>query len=91
MEINPAIDYLDVIEQMTPQVYENLKRSLELGKWPSGSAMDSKQKEHCMQAIIAYDALHVVTEHRVGYIDREERSDDHPVQTLKWRDQEDDS
>jgi uncharacterized protein YeaC (DUF1315 family) len=57
-----------LIDSITPEIYDNLKRAVELGKWPDGKALTDAQKESSLQAIIAYDARHKSEEERVGYI-----------------------
>ena len=47
------MDYQQMIDSMTPEVFENLRRAVELGKWPDGQALNSQQRENAMQAIIA--------------------------------------
>ena len=49
------MDLRQLLSSITPDIYENLKRAVELGKWPDGRALSDEQKALCMQAIIAYD------------------------------------
>lgn len=58
----------DILNSITPEVYENLKRAIELGKWPDGRAVTREQREHCMQAVIAYELKNVPAEERTGYV-----------------------
>jgi uncharacterized protein YeaC (DUF1315 family) len=85
------MDFDSLIKTMNPDIYMNLKRSLELGKWPDSRLLEAEQKEICMQAIIAYEAENLVCEEeRTGHIpkrgptscetDKEEAS----LQSLKW-------
>ncbi|MCK9503019.1 MAG: YeaC family protein [Porticoccaceae bacterium] len=62
------MDYQQLIATMTPDIYENLKRAVELGKWPNGERLSPEQRETCLQAVIAYDHKHKPQEERVGYI-----------------------
>lgn len=64
------MDFDAMIKSITPEVYENLKRAVELGKWNDGTPLTKQQLETCMQAIIAYDHEHLSESERVGYIDR---------------------
>jgi uncharacterized protein YeaC (DUF1315 family) len=77
--------YQKLVEQLTPEIYANFKRALELGKWPDGRAVTAVQKEHCMQAIIAYDQLHTPERERVGFIDTGKKS---KPETIKWKDKD---
>jgi uncharacterized protein YeaC (DUF1315 family) len=62
------MDFQQLIESITPEIYSNLKRAVETGKWPDGAPLTAEQREHSLQAIIAYDARHKSEEERVGYI-----------------------
>jgi uncharacterized protein YeaC (DUF1315 family) len=84
------MEYQDLLKQLGPEVYASFKRALELGRWPDGQPLTDDQRNHCMQAIIAYDQIHLPAEQRVGYIDRGRKQGqqcDTPEteeQALKW-------
>ncbi len=42
---------------MTPEVYNNLKTAVELGKWPNGDLLNEEQKENSLQLVMAYQSL----------------------------------
>ncbi|WP_224746078.1 YeaC family protein [Neiella litorisoli] len=48
-----------LVSAMTPEIYDNLKTAVELGKWADGTPLTAEQKEHSLQAVIAYQALHL--------------------------------
>lgn len=59
-----------LIRSLTPEVYHNLRRAIELGRWPDGRRLTQEQRELCMEAVLHYEELHqVALEDRVGYID----------------------
>ncbi|MCP5344815.1 MAG: DUF1315 family protein [Pseudomonadales bacterium] len=58
-----------LIETITPEIHQNLKMAVETGRWANGVRLSQEQVEHCMQAIIAYEAQHLSEEQRVGFID----------------------
>jgi len=62
------MNFDDILSSITPEVYENLKTAIELGKWADGRELTPEQKEHCMQAVIAYELKHVPAEERTGYV-----------------------
>lgn len=64
------MDYLKLIENMTPDIYLRLKQALELGKWPDGTILSGEQKQLCMEAVISWECRHMAPEQRSGYIDR---------------------
>ncbi len=57
-----------MLDAMTPDVYERLKRAVELGRWPAGDPLTAAQRELCLQAVIAYDFTRKPEAERVGYI-----------------------
>ena len=61
------MDLRQLLDSITPQVYESLKRAIEVGKWPDGRALLDGQKELCIQAVIAYDESRPA-EQRTGYV-----------------------
>jgi|TARA_R110000822_G_scaffold60287_12_gene150264 uncharacterized protein YeaC (DUF1315 family) len=86
------MDLQQLIESITPEIYDNLKRAVELGKWPDGSRLTIDQREHSIRAVIAYDARHKAEEDRVGYVAPKKskepcssKSKPSDVQPLKWQ------
>jgi uncharacterized protein YeaC (DUF1315 family) len=82
------MDYQQMIRELSPQMVARLKRALELGKWPDGQSLNTAQREDTMQAVIAWDAMHLPEGQRVGHIDRRDKggdSCDDPEETpLNW-------
>ncbi|MBB5321337.1 YeaC family protein [Marinobacter oulmenensis] len=67
--------YQELIERLDPEVYQNLKRAIELGKWPDGRAITPEQREISLEAVIYYEDRHNIPEdQRVGYLDRGEKA-----------------
>ena len=61
------MDIKQLVNSITPEVYANLKYSIEIGKWPDGKVMSEEQKALSIQAIIAYEAI-LPAEQRSGYL-----------------------
>jgi hypothetical protein len=61
------MDLQQLLDSITPAVYESLKCAIELGKWPDGRTLARGQKELCIQAVIAYDQRKP-PEQRTGYV-----------------------
>lgn len=84
------MDYRQLIDNMTPDVYRSLRRAVELGKWPDGRRLTPEQREHCLQAVIAWGRLNLPEQEQVGYIDRGHKAgevcDDPEPRPLTWRD-----
>ncbi|WP_041523274.1 YeaC family protein [Gilvimarinus agarilyticus] len=57
-----------LLESITPDIYERLKLAVEIGKWPDGNRLTSEQRELCMQAVISYEHKHLPAEAHTGYI-----------------------
>ncbi|MFT5716868.1 MAG: hypothetical protein ACJAWS_000014 [Oleiphilaceae bacterium] len=63
------MNFEDVAEAISPDVYKQFKQAIELGKWPDGRVLSVAQKEICLQAIMLYEAKHQVADtERVGYV-----------------------
>ncbi len=58
----------ELLKTVTPEVYQNLKKSIELGKWPNGEKLTVEQRENSLQLVIAYEMTHVEEKDRTGYV-----------------------
>jgi len=56
----------DLLEEITPAVFESLKTAIELGKWEDGSRLSEAQLEQSMQMIILYEMKHIPESERIG-------------------------
>ncbi|MEP5567708.1 MAG: DUF1315 family protein [Halioglobus sp.] len=83
------MDYQKMIDSMTPEVYQSLRRAVELGKWPDGQALNPEQRENAMQAIIAWGQRHLSEQEQIGFIDKGHKDGDDcddPAETpLNWK------
>lgn len=59
-----------LVSSMSPEMVQQLKSAIELGKWPNGDKLSAEQLEHCLQAVIAYDELKLPASERTAFIDR---------------------
>ncbi|GKK48203.1 TPA: DUF1315 family protein [Klebsiella pneumoniae] len=50
------MDIEQIIESMTPEVYQRLATAVELGKWPDGVALTPEQKENSLQLVMLWQA-----------------------------------
>lgn len=48
-----------LIDAMSPQVYEILKQGVEIGKWPNGIELSDEQREKATQAMMLYQGTHL--------------------------------
>ena len=48
------MDFQQLLNSITPDIYERFKRAVELGKWPDTRPLTQEQRALCMQAIIAH-------------------------------------
>jgi uncharacterized protein YeaC (DUF1315 family) len=88
------MDLQQLLSSLTPEIYQNLKRAVELGKWPDGNRLSSEQRQLCMQAVIAYEHKNLPPEQHTGYIPPEphtycggeDHEHDHPHsdKPIKW-------
>lgn len=52
------MDFEQVINSMTPEIYQRLSTAVELGKWPDGVALTPEQKENSLQLVMLWQARH---------------------------------
>lgn len=82
--------YLEqLLSHITPEIYQDLQRAIEIGKWPDGQSVTDDQRELCMQAIIAYDQSQPA-EQRTGYVPPKNTPCEPVVvkdEPLQWKDQ----
>lgn len=52
-------EFLQAIRLMPEEVYEQLKTAVELGKWPDGKLLTDEQKATSLQAVMAWQAMHL--------------------------------
>ena len=90
------MDFQQLTQSITPEIYTSLKRAVEIGKWPDGRSLTEEQRELCMEAVIRYEHQHVDAQQRVGFIDRgskaegemcdstEDDSEPEATKPLKW-------
>lgn len=62
------MDFQQLIDSITPEIYERLQRAVETGRWPNGETLTQEQREYSIQAVIAYDLKHKPAHERTGYI-----------------------
>ena len=83
------MDYRQMIDTLSPELYRSLKRAVELGRWPDGQRLTAEQRGNAMQAIIAWGERHLSETERVGYIDRAHKDgdacDDPDDMPLNWK------
>jgi len=71
------MNYEQLIDSITPEAYQNLKAAVETGRWPDGNLLSQQQREHSLQAIIAYELKHLPPEERTGYVPTKPTACDH--------------
>lgn len=60
--------FKEMIENITPEIYQSLKLAVELGKWPDGHKLSQEQKELSLQAMIAWEVQNLPEDQRTGYM-----------------------
>jgi uncharacterized protein len=61
-------EFQQLINNITPEIYQNLKTAVEIGRWPSGIKLTRHQRQASLQAVIAYETRHFAVEERTGYV-----------------------
>ena len=52
------MDFEQVINSMTPDIYQRLVTAVELGKWPDGVALTAEHTENSLQLVMLWQARH---------------------------------
>lgn len=74
----------DMIKNMTPEIYANLRQAVELRKWPNGVRLTEEQVELCMEAVILFEIQHnVPAQDRVGFMEDQCESDKEHTDIIK--------
>mgnify|MGYP000098586325 FL=1 len=78
---------IDLIKNITPDIYERFKKAIETGKWNDRTLLTEDQKAITLRAIILYEQVHLLEHERVGFTrfnncGKKVASD----QVLKWSD-----
>ena len=60
----------EVLNSMTSDIYQSMRCSLELGKWPNGRLITPEQKEITLQALIIYEHKNMPESERIGFIEQ---------------------
>ena len=79
------MDLQQLLNSITPDIYQQLQRAVEIGKWPDGRKISDEQRSLCMQAIIAYDQRKPEIQ-RTGYVPPKQSAcaPDEKPKPIKW-------
>ncbi|MCY4330566.1 MAG: DUF1315 family protein [Endozoicomonadaceae bacterium] len=58
----------ELVDQLTPEIVDNLKTMVELGKKPEGEKLSSHELESCMEVVIHWEAKNLPQAQQSGYI-----------------------
>jgi uncharacterized protein YeaC (DUF1315 family) len=50
------MDIIQLVENLSEEMYQRLKHATETGKWPEGTVVDQAQRASAMQIVMAYQA-----------------------------------
>ena len=64
----------EMIQNITPEIYQSLKLAVEIGKWSDGNKLTPEQRELSLQAMIAWEVHNLPEDQRTGYMGPQECS-----------------
>ena len=64
----------EMLQNITPDIYQSLKLAVEIGKWADGNKLTAEQRELSLQAMIAWEIQNLPEEERTGYMGPQECS-----------------
>jgi uncharacterized protein YeaC (DUF1315 family) len=82
------MSYQEQVKKLSPEIVAQLRRAIEIGKWPDGRRVTDEQRANCMEAVLNWELVHLPEEQRTGYIDRSEKKDDEVCATDHHHDDE---
>ena len=47
-----------LLNAMTPEVYQRMTTAVEIGRWPDGTPLTPEQRDSAMQAVMLYQSRH---------------------------------
>jgi len=53
------MDLIQVVENMSSEMYQRLKHAAETGKWPEGTRVEQAQRDSALQLSMAYQSRHL--------------------------------
>jgi uncharacterized protein len=53
------MDILQVVDNMSNEMYERLKHAAETGRWPEGTPVEQAQRDSALQLSMAYQSRHL--------------------------------
>lgn len=81
------MNYQELLNSLTPELVQRLRSGVETGRWPDGTPLTPEQREHSLQAVIAWDEQHLPEEERVGYVDTSRKQGAKAgAQAMRWVD-----
>lgn len=63
-------NFEDLLARISPELHQQLRVAVELGKWENGERLSAEQKAQCMELIIAWEHRHLPEAERVAWIDK---------------------
>lgn len=57
----------ELTARISPDLFAELKRAVELGKSGDGSRLTAEQREQCLQLVILYENRHLPEQERTGF------------------------
>lgn len=62
------MSFQQLLNNLNPQIVGSLKRAIELGKWPNGSAITDEQRRLCAEAVASWEKRYLPAKAHVGYV-----------------------
>lgn len=52
------MDVDKLLAAISPEIYQNMLRAVETGRWPDGKQLSDEQRDHTQQMVILYQSKH---------------------------------
>ncbi|MCK0536534.1 DUF1315 family protein [Alcanivorax quisquiliarum] len=72
-------DFAALVDSMSMEVWHNMRRAVETGRWPDGRRLTAEQRQLSLQAVLAWEVRNEVPEdQRTGFVPVPECDTDDP-------------
>lgn len=62
------MSFQDTASKLSPDIISRMREAVALGRWPDGKALNDEQRQTTLEAVMAWEAVHLPPEDRIGYL-----------------------
>ena len=62
------MSFQDTASKLSPDIIARMREAVELGRWPDGKSLTDEQRQTTLEAVMAWEAVHLPPEERIGHM-----------------------